>query len=82
MNGVQEEKAMQSVKSVENECFKRTSFSKEKFKVQIRKLNKNAFLGRMELTPQLKRERNTLIFYKTVKKILNSLMFHIMQYVP
>ncbi len=45
MNGVQKEKAM---KSVENECFKRTSFSKEKFKVQIRKLNKNAFLGRME----------------------------------
>ncbi len=31
------------MKSVENECVKRTYFSKEKFKVQIRKLNKNVF---------------------------------------
>ncbi len=49
MNGVQEEKA---IKSVENECVKRTSFSKEKCKVQIRKPNKTVFLGRMEKTPR------------------------------
>jgi hypothetical protein len=52
VNGVHEEKAMKSVKSVENKCFKRTSFRKEKCKIQIRKLNKNAFLGRMEKTPR------------------------------